>query len=153
MIEQEKVLSLMRLLIAMLNLRKKSSQKKKMIHKKRIIPAEDSSDEDTDLDEDPEVRRKRLDDRKKRKGGDVLSWMSRKGRVSVSVQTKPKGVLLDMALYKMQFLAADGTDESEHEAEPSKKQTDSDSDDEIPRGKRISPVKIPGSEDDSRKHK
>jgi len=132
---------------------KKSSQKKKMIHKKRIIPAEDSSDEDTDLDEDPEVRRKRLDDRKKRKGGDVLAWMSRKGRVSVSVQTKPKGVILDMALYKMQLLAADGTDESEHEAEPSKKQTDSDSDDEIPRGKRISPVKIPGSEDDSRKHK
>jgi len=131
---------------------KKSSQKKKMIHKKRIIPAEDSSDEDTDLDEDPEDRRKRLDDRKKRKGGDVLAWMSRKGRVSVSVQTKPKGVILDMALYKMQLLAADGTDDSEHEAEPSKKLTDSESDDEIPRGKRISPVKIP-SEDDLRKHK
>jgi len=132
---------------------KKSSQKKKLIHKKRIIPAEDSSDEDTDLDEDPEDRRKRLDDRKKRKGGDVLAWMSRKASVSVSVQTKPKGVILDMALYKMQLLAADGTDESEHEAEPSKKQTDTESDDEIPRGKRISPVKLPGSEDDLRKHK
>jgi hypothetical protein len=92
-----------------------SSQKKKIIRKKRIIPAEDSSDEDTDEEEDAEDRRKRLDDRKKRKGGDVLSWMSRKARVSVSVQTKPKAVILDMALYKMQLLADDGTDESEHE--------------------------------------
>lgn len=132
---------------------KSSSQKKKLIHKKRIIPAEDSSDEDTDLDETPEDRRKRLDDRKKRKGGDVLAWMNRKARVSVSVQTKPKGVILDMALYKMQLLAADGTDETDHEAEPTKKRSDSDSTEEIPRGKRISPVKVPGSEEESKKHK
>lgn len=131
-----------------------SSQKKKIILKKRIIPAEDSSDEDTDEDEDAEDRRKRLDDRKKRKGGDVLAWMSRKARVSVSVQTKPKAVILDMALYKMQLLAEDGSDESAHEAkETSRKQSDSDSDDEIPRGKRISPVKMPESEEELRRPK
>jgi len=129
-----------------------SSQKKKVIHKKRIIPAEDSSDEDTDEDEDAEERRKRLDDRKKRKGGDVLAWMSRKARVSVSVQTKPKAVILDMALYKMQLLADDGTDESEHEVkEPTRKPSDSGSDEEIPRGKRISPVKLPESEEERRR--
>lgn len=131
-----------------------SSQKKKMIHKKRIIPAEDSSDEETDEDEDAEDRRKRLADRKKRKGGDVLAWMSRKARVSVSVQTKPKAVILDMALYKMQLLADDGTDESEHEVkEPIRKQSDSGSDEEIPRGKRISPVKMPDSEEEMRRPK
>merc|ERR1712106_550509 len=131
-----------------------SSQKKKKIHKKRIIPAEDSSDEESDEEENAEDRRKRLDDRKKRKGGDVLAWMSRKARVSVSVQTKPKAVILDMALYKMQLLAEDGSDESEHEAkETSRKQSDSDSDDEIPRGKRISPVKMPESEEELRRPK
>merc|ERR1712034_160346 len=70
------------------------------------------------------------------------------GRVSVSVQTKPKAVILDMALYKMQLLADDGTDESEHEVkEPIRKPSDSGSDEEIPRGKRISPVKMPESEE------
>merc|ERR1719318_1181691 len=94
----------------------------------------------------------RLDDRKKRKGGDVLAWMSRKARVSVSVQTKPKAVILDMALYKMQLLADDGTDESEQEVkEPTRKPSDSGSDEEIPRGKRISPVKLPESEEERRR--
>eukprot|EP00092_Neocalanus_flemingeri_P001094 GFUD01001165.1.p1 GENE.GFUD01001165.1~~GFUD01001165.1.p1 ORF type:complete len:928 (+),score=299.75 GFUD01001165.1:196-2979(+) len=131
-----------------------SSQKKKKIHKKRIIPAEDSSDEESDEEENAEDRRKRLDERKKRKGGDVLAWMSRKARVSVSVQTKPKAVILDMALYKMKLLAEDGTDESDHEVkEPTGKQSDSGSEDSIPRGKRFSPVKLPESEEEMKKPK
>eukprot|EP00091_Calanus_sinicus_P023214 TRINITY_DN7723_c0_g1_i1.p1 TRINITY_DN7723_c0_g1~~TRINITY_DN7723_c0_g1_i1.p1 ORF type:complete len:167 (-),score=50.81 TRINITY_DN7723_c0_g1_i1:225-677(-) len=59
-----------------------------------------------------------------------------------------------MALYKMQLLADDGTDESEHEVkEPIRKQSDSGSDDEIPRGKRISPVKLPESDEEMRRPK
>jgi len=132
---------------------KVSSQKKKL--KKRIVPAENSSDE-TDDGEDPEVRRKRLDDRKKRKGGDVLAWMNKKASVSVSVQTKPKAVILDMALYKMKLLAEDASEESEQdikEEEPLRKPSESDSDDEIPKGKRFSPVKVPDSEEDLRPRK
>merc|ERR1712106_127113 len=122
--------------------------------KKRIILAEDSSDEDTDEDEDAEDRRKRLDDRKKRKGGDVLAWMSRKARVSVSVQTKPKAVILDMALYKMQLLAEDGTDESDTEVKQAAgKPSDSGSEDSIPRGKRFSPIKVPESEEEVKRTK
>merc|ERR1719427_835432 len=131
-----------------------SSQKKKKIHKKRIIPAEDSSDEESDEEENAEDRRKRLDDRKKRKGGDVLAWMSRKARVSVSVQTKPKAVILDMALYKMQLLAEDGTDESDTEVKQATgKPSDSGSEDSIPRGKRFSPIKVPESEEEVKRTK
>jgi len=131
-----------------------SSQKKKKVLKKRIILPEDSSEEETDEEENAEERRKRLDDRKKRKGGDVLAWMSRKARVSVSVQTKPKAVILDMALYKMQLLAEDGTDESDREVkQPTGKPSDSGSEDSIPRGKRFSPAKVPESDEEIKKPK
>merc|ERR1712227_868437 len=70
----------------------------------------DSSDSDAD------VRRKRLDDRKKKKGGDVLAWMSRRAKVTVLVQTSPKSYIQDMAQYRMRLLAEGESEESGNEA-------------------------------------
>ena len=55
---------------------------------------------DADSETEAEDRRKRLDVRKKKKGGDVLAWMSRRAKVSVIVQTSPRAYIQDMAQYR-----------------------------------------------------
>ena len=74
---------------------------------KFIVPdnetsASDSDEEDLQLssESDADDRRKRLEDRKKKKGGDVLAWMNKKAKVRVNVQTTPKSFIQDMAQYK-----------------------------------------------------
>ena len=62
---------------------------------------EDISEPDSDEDQDDyNERRKRLDERKKRKGGDVLAWMTRRAKVSVTVQPTPTAYIQDMAQYR-----------------------------------------------------
>ena len=61
------------------------------------------SDDESEIESsesDADGRRKRLDDRKKKKGGDVLAWMSRRAKVTVLVQTSPKSYIQDMAQYR-----------------------------------------------------
>ena len=61
------------------------------------------SDDESEMDSsesDADDRRKRLDVRKKKKGGDVLAWMSRRAKVTVLVQTSPKAYIQDMAQYR-----------------------------------------------------
>ena len=41
-----------------------------------------------------------MEDRKKKKGGDVLAWMNKSAKVKVNVQTTPKSFIQDMAQYK-----------------------------------------------------
>ena len=75
---------------------------------KFVVPDEESSGSDSEDVADPELssesesddRRKRLEDRKKRKGGDVLAWMTKKAKIKVNVQTTPKAFIQDMAQYK-----------------------------------------------------
>ena len=74
-----------------------------------------SSDDESDSTETAEDRRKRLAERKNKKGGDVLAWMSRRAQISVNVQTKPNSVILDMALYRMKLLAEEEETVSEAE--------------------------------------
>merc|ERR1711936_1487210 len=104
-----------------------------------------SSDDETDSTETAEDRRKRLADRKNKKGGDILAWMSRRAKISVNVQTKPNSVILDMALYRMKLLAEEEETVSEAEegssALSNRRSASESSDDSIPRGKRISPLK------------
>jgi len=125
--------------------RKKKSKTKKSSD---IPPDESSKNEDSDEEsETNEERRKRLDERKARKGGDILAWMSRKGSVRVNVQVQARSVILDMAMYKLQLLADEESQEEMDTTEQNRPQSDTDSDDSIPRGKRIKPLK--GSSDES----
>ena len=75
---------------------------------KFVVPDNESSGSDSEDEADPQLssesesddRRKRLEDRKKRKGGDVLAWMNKKAKIKVNVQTTPKSFIQDMAQYK-----------------------------------------------------
>lgn len=103
----------------------------------------DSSTEDGENDTDhTEFGKKRMAERKVAlalRGGDqVLNKL--KGRVTVSIQNTPRGIVVDKWQYQAML---DASDSAESEPE-SKKQTvvgDSDSDSEVPRGKRVSPIK------------
>lgn len=133
--------------------RKSRERKKKVKEGKKkssnIPPDESSKNEDSDEESETHAeRRKRLDERKARKGGDVLAWMSRKGSVRVNVQVQARSVILDMAMYKLQLLADEESQEEELDTtEQNRPQSDTDSDESIPRGKRIKPLK--GSSDES----
>ena len=62
--------------------------------------SEDGDDLQLTSESEADDRRKRLEDRKKKKGGDVLAWMNKKAKVKVNVQTTPKSFIQDMAQYK-----------------------------------------------------
>lgn len=109
----------------------------------------DSSTEDGENDDDDtdhtEFGKKRMAERKVAlalRGGDqVLNKL--KGRVTVSIQNTPRGIVVDRWQYQAMLDASDSPPESEPET--AKKQPavgDSDSDSEVPRGgKRVSPIK------------
>jgi len=119
---------------------------------------------DADSETEAEDRRKRLDVRKKKKGGDVLAWMSRRAKVSVIVQTSPRAYIQDMAQYRMRLLAEGDSEDSDvpsstsrrsrkssGEEKTPKSRMSTSSDDSIPRGKRISALKSSESEDEEMK--
>ena len=62
--------------------------------------SESGEEPDMTSESEADERRKRLEDRKKKKGGDVLSWMNKSAKVKVTVQTNPKSFIQDMAQYK-----------------------------------------------------
>merc|ERR1712029_598879 len=103
---------------------------------------------DADSETEAEDRRKRLDVRKKKKGGDVLAWMSRRAKVSVIVQTSARAYIQDMAQYRMRLLAEGDSEDSDvpsstsrrsrkssGEEKTPKSRMSTSSDDSIPRGK------------------
>merc|ERR1712098_567168 len=125
-----------------------------------------SESELSDADSETEAvdRRKRLDVRKKKKGGDVLAWMSRRAKVSVIVQTSPRAYIQDMAQYRMRLLAEGDSEDSDvpssrryrkssGEEKAPKSRLSTSSDDSIPRGKRISALKSSDSEEEIKKRK
>ena len=148
-----------------------SSKKKNEEDDKFIVPDNEVSISDhssTESEEDPssqdsgeDLRGKRLGDRKKKKGGDVLAWMNRKASVKVIVQNSPKFNIMERGQYRLKLLADESKDsESEHEPSSSvnvdKKalESDSSSDDSIPRGRRIRGLKSSSdSETEARKRK
>ena len=148
-----------------------SSKKRNEEDDKFIIPDNEVSisdpssteSEEEDLssrDSGEDNRSKRLGDRKKKKGGDVLAWMNRRASVRVVVQNSPKFNIIERGQYRLKLLADDSKD-SDSEAEPSssgkadKKSRESDSsDDSIPRGRRIRGMKSSSdSETEARKRK
>jgi len=109
---------------------------------------DDASD---DSDDDAEDRRKRLDERKAKMGGDILSWMNPRGNVKVTVQDSPKAVIKDMALYKLQMLADEDSQDSDTTVNDVRNQSDTDTDDSIPKGRRI--VSLKESSEESSDHR
>jgi len=148
-----------------------SSSKKKNEEDDRFIvpdndvsisdPSSTESEEDSSSHESGEdIRSKRLGNRKKKKGGDVLAWMNRRASVKVVVQNSPKFNIMERGQYRLKLLADESKD-SDSEAEPSfagkaetkAKESDS-SDDSIPRGRRIRGLKSSSdSETEARKRK
>ena len=147
-----------------------SSKKKNEEDDKFIVPDNDvsisdpssteSEEESSSHESGEDVRSKRLGERKKKKGGDVLAWMNRKASVKVVVQNSPKFNIMERGQYRLKLLADESKD-SDSEAEPSSsgkvdtKARESDSsDDSIPRGRRIRGLKSSSdSEDEVRKRK
>merc|ERR1712226_1804479 len=76
-----------------------------------------------------------------RGGGEVLSKL--KGRVTVSIQNNPRGIIVDRWQYQAMLDASDSPEPEVESESDSKKPPveDSDSDSEVPRGKRVSPIK------------
>jgi len=96
----------------------KSKAKAKPVEVKSEAESEadfiDDEDDDSD-DEDEEAKRKRekrLSERKKKAGGDILFWMNpgHKSKVKVKVQMYAKEDIMDMNYYKMKLLADEGSD-------------------------------------------
>jgi len=118
--------------------------------------SEDGEDLQLTSESEADDRKKRLEDRKKKKGGDVLAWMNKKAKVKVNVQTTPKSFIQDMAQYKLRLHFQEDSSSSEPEktskSSPRRDDLRSDSessDDSIPRGKRINPIKSSSSSTDS----
>lgn len=131
---------------------------------------EDHESSESDSEEEPEPhlsseseeddRRKRLEDRKKRKGGDVLAWMNKSGKVKVNVQTTPKSFIQDMAQYKLRLHFLEDSSDSEPEKASKTSQSKEDprsesesSDESIPKGRRINPLKSSSSSDSEEERK
>jgi len=120
--------------------------------------SESGEDPDMTSESEADERRKRLEDRKKKKGGDVLSWMNKSAKVKVNVQTNPKSFIQDMAQYKLRLhFLEDSSDSEPEKVSKSCKSKDEEesSDDSIPRGRRINPLKSSSSSDseDERKRR
>lgn len=77
-----------------------------------FIDDEDEYDEDEEDEEAKRKRDKRLSERKKKAGGDILFWMNpgHKSKVKVKVQMFAKEDIMDMNYYKMKLLADEGSD-------------------------------------------
>jgi len=153
-----------------LQMSKPFSQNRNEEDEKFVVPDHESSVSDSDEEPHPDMtseseadeRRKRLEDRKKKKGGDVLAWMNKSAKVKVNVQTNPKSFIQDMAQYKLRlhFLEDSSDSEPEKVSKSSKSKEDpksesESSDDSIPRGRRINPLKSSSSSDseDGRKRR
>merc|ERR1711894_606164 len=105
-----------------------SSKKKNEEDDKFIVPDNDvsisdpssteSEEESSSHESGEDVRSKRLGERKKKKGGDVLAWMNRKASVKVVVQNSPKFNIMERGQYRLKLLADESKD-SDSEAEPS----------------------------------
>jgi len=124
-------------------------RKKKKKKRQRLEDVSDTDDTDKDQDTtDEDERRKRLDARKKRKGGDVLAWMFRRPKVSVKYWEKGVETIVEKCIYKMNMLGAEDSSSSGVEEELRRRdRVSSSSDEPVPKlVKSPSPVK-------KRKHK
>ena len=144
-----------------------SSKKRNEEDEKFIVPDNEVSisdpssseieDDPSNQDSDEDIRSKRLDDRKKKKGGDVLAWMNRRASVKVVVQNSPKFNIIERSQYRLKLLADESKD-SDSDIEPSpsskdeKRRKNDSSDDSIPRGRRIRGLQS-SSESDSEERK
>jgi len=127
--------------------RRRKEKKKKKRRRQEETGETDDSDKDQDTTDEDE-RRKRLDARKKRKGGDVLAWMSRRPKVSVKYWEKGVETIVEKCIYKMNLLGAEDSSSSGVEEELRRRdRVSSSSDEPVPKlVKSPSPVK-------KRKHK
>ena len=69
-------------------------------HESSVSESEEEPDPNLSSESESDDRRKRLEDRKKKKGGDVLAWMNKSAKVKVTVQTNPKAFIQDLAQYR-----------------------------------------------------
>jgi len=56
-----------------------------------------------------------FDNRKQKRGGDVLAWMTKKAKISVKFQDEGKEKILDKAIYIMKLIGLDSDGSSDND--------------------------------------
>jgi len=128
-------------------------ERRKREKKKKKKKKQDRKQEDEDSSEDE--RRKRLDERKQKSGGDALSWMFRRAKVSVKYQEHGKECIVDKAIYKMNLIGDEDEESSgvEQELKQRKREEETNSESEILKSRSSSPHKKKKKRKKSKKNK